>query len=159
MSTVARKFWSISGTGDYRPSSNPLVTFNGVYDGNTGLSVSAGIVTAINALGATSVKLDAGVYVKSATGTTLVLGASGLGTTGTYTLSYFQFTKPCVAYDKVINAILPVASSPGSFAIRDTNGNTATFAAGSLKQGTVYPLQIEQVITTTANDFIGFSEF
>ena len=160
MNVIARKFWSISATGDYRPESNPLVKFNGVYDGNTGLSVSASIVTAINALGATSVKIsDWNSYVKSATGTTVVLGASGYGATGNYSLSYYQFTKPSIAFDKSIAGVIPNTASPGSFAIFDSNGNTATFAAGSLKQGTCYPIQISQVITTTANDFIGFSDF
>jgi hypothetical protein len=160
MNIVARKFWTISGTGDYRPESNPLVNFNATYDGNTGLTVSSGVVTAINALGATSVKIPTwGAYVSSATGTTIVLGASGYGATGTYALQYYKYTRPCVDYDKPILGVLPVATSPGTFSIVDAGGNTATFAAGSLKQGTLYPIQITRVLTTTANDFIGFSDF
>jgi len=160
MNTVARKFWTISGTGDYRPESNPLVSFNATYDGNTGLSVTSGIASAITALGPTSVKIPTwNAYVSSVTGTTVVLGASGYGASGTYALQYYEFTKPSVAFDKAIAGVLPVATSPGTFSIVDAGGNTATFAAGSLKQGTLYPIQITQVLTTTANDFIGFSDF
>lgn len=160
MTTSARKFWTISGTGDYRPSSNPLVNFYGVYDGNTGITAPAATVTAINALGATSVKISTwNVPVASATGTTVVLGTSGYGASGTYALNYYQFTKPCAAFDNPISGLVPNVASPDAFAIIDVNGNTATFAAGSLKQGTLYPIQVGQVVTTTANDFLGFSDF
>ena len=289
------KVWTILGTGDYRPESNPLVTFGGNYDGNTGITnVSSTVINAINALGATSVRIASfGVNVASASSNTIVLGAvpsnttlsitgklalkghgqlgtpsipsatasatgghlgtgtyyyavvgvdayggttldsihtdgitvkgpsgsvslswptlagaasyrvyqgklsggeqqyiqavgptatdigsgyvtksplpssnttyySYTGTTGAGTyndLQYYQFTRPSIAYDAPIEGILPNVTSPNTITIVDYNGNSSTFAAGSLKQGTTYNLKIRQITTVTPGDFLAYSEF
>jgi hypothetical protein len=43
--------------------------------------------------------------------------------------------------------------------IIDNGGKTATFPAGSLKQGAIYPIQINTVVSATSGDFIGLSEY
>jgi hypothetical protein len=154
------KFWAITGTGNWNPSTNPLVPFVGNI-GTTGVTgVSSSVISAINALGATNVRIqELGVRVASAAGDTIVLGATYTGGyTGSQSLNYCNGARPVAGLDGPIVGILPTAASPANFAILDANGNTATFPAGSLKQGAIYPLEIGQIITVTSGDFLGMSD-
>lgn len=156
----ATKFWPINGTGSYSPESNTQILIQGVV-GTTGIdSVSATAVTAINALGATNVKIkDLDVFVASATGTSIVFASTYTGATGNRQVNYYNGKRPSFGLDGPITAILPVASSPAALTIIDNAGNTGTFAAGSLKQGTVYNFSINTVTAITSGNFIGLSEF
>lgn len=157
---AANKFWAITGTGNWNPSANPLVPFIGNI-GTTGITgVNSTVISAINALGATNVRInDLGVRVASAAGDTIAFGATYTGGyTGRQTVNYCNATRPVAGIDGPIVAVLATSASPANFAIIDANGNTATFPAGSLKQGAIYPISIGTVVTVTSGDFLGMSD-
>ncbi len=157
---AATKFWPISGTGSYVPVSNQQVLISGTV-GTTGINgVSASAVTAINAIGATNVKIyELGVWVASATGTSITFASAYAGVTGVRQVNYYNAKRPAFELDGPVSAILAVSSAPANLVVIDNAGNTATFLAGSLKQGAIYPLQINTVVTVTSGDFIGLGEY
>ena len=156
------KFWTITGTGDWGPSSNPQVAFGGNV-GSTGITgVSSSVISAINAIGAAGVRItELSINVASATGSTIALGTTYTGSfTGTQNdLHYYNIQKPAFGIDGPITYLLPVASSPAGLALTTEAGLITTFAAGSLKQGTLYPIQVGTISTVTGGDFVGMSEY
>ena len=157
---AATKFWPINGTGSYFPSSNPQNLINGVV-GTTGIDgVSASVVTAINALGATNVKItELGVWVASAASTSIVFASPYTGETGSRAVNYYNGQRPAFNIDGQISAILVTDSTPNDLVVIDNGGKTATFPAGSLKQGAIYPIQVGTVVSVTSGDFLGLSEY
>jgi hypothetical protein len=159
---MASKFWAINATGNWSPNGNIPQAFYGKVNGNT-VTTDNTTVSAIIAIGATSATLSGfGPITAAATGATsgtITLGVTYVGESGTFKMSYYNKTKPAGGVDGPISAILPIASSPAGLVIIGGNGLPATFAAGSLKQGTLYPIAINQVTTVTSGDFIGFSDF
>jgi len=157
---AATKFWPINGTGSYIPESNPQVLIQGTV-GTTGIDgVAASAVTAINALGATNVKItELGVWVASAASTSIVFATTYTGVTGVRQVNYYNGQRPAVSIDGPISAILVTDSTPNDLVVIDNGGKTATFPAGSLKQGAIYPIQINTVVSTTSGDFLGLSEY
>jgi hypothetical protein len=156
------KIWPINGTGSYVPASNTQVLIQGVV-GTTGISgVSASAVTAIQALGASNVKItELGLFLSptGTTGTNLAFAGTYTGVTGDRQVHYYNGKRPAFDLDGPIYAFLASGTAPAAFTVIDSAGNTATFPAGSLKQGTVYNIQINTVVSTTAGDFIGLGEF
>jgi hypothetical protein len=156
----ATKFWAISGTGTYSPSGNMPQPLIGIVSATGITNVDTATIAAIISLGITGVNIpELGSRVSAATGTTISLGTTYNGITGSRTLSYYNANKPAFGIDGPITAIIPIASTPGNLELVGNNGNTAVFASGSLKQGTVYPFTIERVTSVTAGNFIGLSEF
>ena len=156
---MAKKFWAINATGDYRPSSNPLVPFKANVGTTSATGVSSSIISGINALGGTAAIFELDVVVASATATTITFGTTYTGSlTGSNNLNYYNKTKPCASLDAPISGIIGNASSPLAFVITDINNNSISFGTGTLKQGEVYPIEVGVVTTVTTNQYIGFSE-
>jgi hypothetical protein len=157
---AATKFWPINGTGSYVPESNPQVLIQGTV-GTTGIDgVAASDVTAINALGATNVKItELGIWVASAASTSIVFASAYAGATGVRQVNYCNAQRPAFGIDGPVSAILVTDATPNDLVIIDNGGKTATFPAGSLKQGAIYPIQINTVVSATSGDFIGLSEY
>lgn len=153
------KIWPINGTGSYLPESNLQNLIQGTV-GTTGIDgVAATAVTAINAIGATNVKItELGIWLASATGTSVVFASSYTGVTGVRQVNYYNAKRPAFEFDGPIAAILASGTAPAALTVIDYAGNTATFPAGSLKQGTIYNIQINTVVSTTSGDFIGLGE-
>jgi hypothetical protein len=156
----ATKIWPINGTGSYAPESNTQIAFGGVV-GTTGIDgVPTAVVTAINALGATNVKIaELDVWVASAASTSIVFASTYAGTTGARQVKYYNGKRPAFGLDGDITAILVAAASPNDLTIIDNSGKTGTFPAGSLKQGAIYPITINSVVSATSGNFIGLSEY
>lgn len=154
------KIWPINGTGSYLPSSNHQILIQGTV-GTTGIDgLSASNVSAINSLGATNVKItELGLFLASATGTSVVFAGTYAGVTGNRQVNYYNGKRPAFGFDGPISAFLASGTAPAALTVIDIAGNTGTFPAGSLKQGTVYNIQISTVVSTTAGDFIGLGEY
>ena len=156
----ATKFWPINGTGSYVPGSNLQTQIKGTV-GTTGIDgVTASNVTAINALGATNVRIaELNVWVASAAGTSIVFASTYAGATGTRKVNFYNGNRPAFGIDGNITAILVADSTPNDLSVIDNSGKTTIFPAGSLKQGAIYPLTINTVVSATSGDFIGLSEY
>ena len=156
----ASKFWPINGTGSYFPESNPQVLIQGTV-GTTGIDgVSAAAVTAINALGATNVKIaELDTWVASAASTSIVFASAYAGLTGVRQVHYYNGKKPAVGVDGPITAILVTGATANDLVVIDNGGRTSTFPAGSLKQGAIYPIVINSVVSVTSGNFLGLSEY
>ena len=157
---AATKFWPINGTGSFAPENNQQVLIQGTV-GTTGIDgLTPANVTDINALGATNVKIvELNKWVASASGTSLTFTGSYTGVTGVRQVNYYNGKRPAFGLDGPIVGVLASGTAPASFKVIDNAGNTATFPAGSLKQGTVYSFQIGTVISVTSGDFIGLGEY
>jgi len=157
---MAAKFWAIDSVGSYLPGDNPAKPMEGQVHSTGMTGVSTFVINGINAIGATSVFIsELGVTVSSATGSAITFGTtySG-GLTGNQTnLHYYNYKKPSWPKDGPILGIIGNVASPSAFAFLDGNGNTATFAAGTIKQGETYPFCVTQVVAVTAEQIIGFS--
>lgn len=153
------KIWPINGTGSYYPSSNQKVLIQGTV-GTTGINgLTTANVAAINEIGATNVKIvELDKWVASATGTSLTFVGTYTGVTGVRQVNYYNGKRPAFELDGPISAFLASGTAPAALTVIDNAGNTATFPAGSLKQGTIYNIQIGTVISVTAGDFIGLGE-
>lgn len=171
---MTTKFWTIGSTGNYSPSANPLVAFGGNV-GTTGITgVDSSVITAIQALGATSVAIQIGalgaikptfdaapIGIASATGGVITFTSTyvGSGTGPSNSIYYYSAKKPAVFKDGPIVAILGITGSSDAFSFTDANGNAVTIPAGAIKQGTVYNFAINNVTAVTSGHVLGLSEF
>ena len=163
---IGRYFWSIDAPANYSPTSNPGVLFGGQASGTSITGVSATVVTAIAALisgspsltaGITGSYIGAGTHITAAAGTTLTLNQPAGNNTSISNLQYFDAAKPSIAIGNTpIQAVLVKTAAHAAF-VFTSGANTITIPASTLVKGAIYYWQIDNVVTVTSGDFLGYS--
>lgn len=161
---IGKKFWPIV-IADYRPSSNPPISFIGdlVVGNSTITNVDPAVVTAISGISAAVVGggVSSENTILSATGTTLTFNA-GAPFPVQYNAQranfvYYDKTRPCASQDQAITTIVCINGTNTTLSFYDNAGTIISIPNGVLVPGAVYYFQIGKIINVVPGTFIGYA--
>jgi hypothetical protein len=165
---IGQKFWPLESGVDYRPSSNPPVSFRGdlVMGTNEIRNVDPAVISALNALPVWPAVVGGGVTainridIVGASGTTITF-ASDPPFPLTYEVIganfiYYDASRPAAGQDQPIQAIVCVGDNT-SIDFYDTSGTLVQIPDGVLVTGAVYYFEIGIVDSVSPNTFVGYA--
>jgi hypothetical protein len=165
---IGQKFWPID-VGDYRPSSNPPVSFKGdlVMGSNEIQNVNPAVISTLNAFPVWPAVVGGGVTainridIVGASGTTITF-ASNPPFPLTYEVIganfvYYDASRPAAGQDKPIQAIVCVDGTNTAIDFYDASGTLVQIPDGVLVPGAVYYFEIGIVDSVTPGTFVGYA--
>jgi hypothetical protein len=161
---IGKKFWPLD-IGDYKPSSNPPISFIGdlVAGNSTIINVDPNVVAAISGMSAAVVGggITSENTVLSAIGTTITFNAGApfplQYNAPRSNFVYYDKTRPCAGQDQAITTIVCIDGAYTTFRFYDTAGTLIIIPPGVLVAGAVYYFQINEIDACDPNNFIGYA--
>jgi hypothetical protein len=163
---IGKKFWPLVN-GDFRPSSNPPISFIGdlVIGNNSIVNVAPSVVSAIAGIANPAV-VGGGVAAEN-TITSAAAGTINFQTgEGVFPLTYnspkanfvyYDKAKPCAGQDQAIQAIVCVDATDTTLEFYDTAGTLVSIPDGVLVLGAVYYFQIGVITNVVSGAFLGYA--